>query len=141
MGRGWFYNVCEILTSLCIVTLPFHAAKQVLGHFRSQFIQSMDANAIVHDLVHKGIIANRDLTTITRKPDARQQNQYLHACLLRTCDEEALMKVCEMVVELDNPTMKALGEDMKSLLMGKCCVQVFIHVHCMLSVYLTPPWC
>ena len=137
VGRGWSYNVCEMLTSLCIVTLPFHAAKQVLGHFRSRFTESMDANAIVHDLVYKGIIGNRDLTTITRKPDARQQNQYLHACLLQTCDEDSLVKVCEMVVERGNPTMKALGEDMKSMLKGKCCVQVFIHAHCMLSVYLT----
>ena len=137
VGTGRFYNVCEMSTSLCIVTLSFHAAKQVLGHFQSQFIQSMDANAIVHDLVHKGIIGNHDLTIITRKPDARQQNQYLHACLLRTCDEEALVKVCDIVVEQVNPRMKALGEDMKSMLEGKCCVQVFIHAHCMLSVYLT----
>ena len=136
MGRGWFYNVCEMLTSLCIVTLPFHSAKQVLGHFRSRFIESMDGNAIVHELVHKGIIGNRDLTIITRRPDARQQNQMLYVCLLQTCDEEALVKVCELVIERGNPTMKALGEDIKSLLEGKCCVQMFIHAHCMLSVYL-----
>ena len=103
------------------MTLPFHAAKQVLGHFRSRFIDSVDTNAIVHELVHKGIIGNDDLTIITR-----QQNQKLHACLLQTCDEEALMKVCKIVVERGNPPMKALGEDMKSMLEGKCCVQVFI---------------
>ena len=132
VGRGWSYNVCEMLTSLCIVTLPFHAAKQVLGHFRRRFIDSMDANAIVHELVPKGIIGNRDLTNMTR-----QQNQMLHACLLQTCNEEALMKVCEIVIKRDNPTMKSLGEGMKSMLKGKCCVQVFIHVHCVLSVCLT----
>ena len=135
VDRGWLYNVCEMLTSLCIVTLPFHAAKQVLGHFQSLFIESMDANAIVHDLVHNGIIGNCDLTNMTK-----QQNQMLHVCLLQTCDEDALMKVCEIVIERDNPTMKSLGEDMKSLLKSKCCVQVFIHVHCMLSVYLTRHW-
>ena len=77
----------------------------------------MDANAIVHEFVHKGIIGNHDLTIITR-----QQNQILHVCLLHTCDEKALMKVCEIVVERGNPPMKALGEDMKSMLEGKCCV-------------------
>ena len=126
-----------MLTSLCIVTLPFHAAKEVLGHFRSRFIESMDANAIVHDLVHKGIVGNRDLTIITRKADATQQNQMLYVCLLQMCDEEALVKVCEMVVERGNLAMKSLGEDMKSMLESKCCVQVFIHAHCMLSVDLT----
>ena len=136
MGRGWSYNLCEMSTSLCIVTLPFHAAKQVLGHFQSSFIESMDANAIVHELVHESIIGNRDLTIITRKPDARQQNQMLYVCLLQMCDEEALVKVCEIVIEQGNPTMKALGEDMKSMLESRCCVQVFIHAHCMLSVYL-----
>ena len=93
----------------------------------------MDANAIAHELVHERIIGNCDLTNMTR-----QQNQMLHACLLQTCDEEALMKVCEIVIKRGNPTMKSLGEDMKKrMLEGKCCVQVFIHVHCMLSVYLT----
>ena len=123
--------------SLCVVTLPFHAAKQVLGHFQRRFIDSLDANAIVHELVQEGIIGNRDLTTITRNPDARQQSQCLHACLLQMCDEDALMKVCEIVIKQGNPTMKALGEEMKSMLEGKCCVQVFIHAHCMFNVYLT----
>ncbi len=58
----------------------------------------MDANAVVHELVHQSIIENGDLTTIMRTPDARHQNEILHACLLKTCDEEALMKVCEIIV-------------------------------------------
>ena len=98
----------------------------------------MDANAIVHDLKHQDIIGDGDLTTITRNPDARQQNQYLHACLLKKCTEDALRKMCGIIIDVQgNPRMKALGEDMKSMLEGKCCVQVFIHAHCMLSVYLT----
>ena len=80
----------------------------------------MDANAIVHDLKHQGIIGDGDVTTITRNPDARQQNQYLHACLLKKCTEDALRKVCEIIIAVQgNPAMKALGEDMKSMLMGK----------------------
>ena len=135
VDRGWLYNSYEMLTSLCIVTLPFHAAKQVLGHFQSRFIQSMDANAIVHELVHERIIGNHDLTDMTR-----QQNQMLQACLLRACDEDALMKVCKIVIERGNPAMKSLSEDMKSMLKGKYCVQVFMHAHCMLSVCLTRHW-
>ena len=94
----------------------------------------MDANAIAHELVHQSIIANGDLTTIMRTPDARQQNEILHACLLKTCDEEALMKVCEIIVGRGYPTMRALGKDMKSMLQGKCCVCVFICAHSMLSM-------
>ena len=92
----------------------------------------MDASAIVPELKRQGIIDDGGLETI-----AKTTEENLHLCFLRTCDEDALMKVCEIVIKRDNPTMKALGEGMKSMLKGKCCVQVFIHVHCMLSGYLT----
>lgn len=87
----------------------------------------MDANAIVHSLVYERIIANSDLTNITSNPDLRQRNEILHACLLRTCNEKALMKVCEIIVEQGYPTMKELGENMKSMLEGRCYVHVFIN--------------
>ena len=64
---------------------------------------------------------NGDKTTIMGTPDTTQQNEYLHACLLRTCDEEALKDVCGIIVERGYPTMRTLGQDMKSKLMeGKC---------------------
>ena len=128
----WFWPISSLWL------FPLCTAQQVLNHFRNQFIDYMDANAIVHDLKHEDIIGDGDLTTITRTPDARQQNQHLHACLLKKCTEDALRKMCGIIIDVQgNPRMKALGEDMKSMLEGKCCVQVFIHAHCMLSVYLT----
>ena len=97
----------------------------------------MDAHAIVHDLKLQDIIGDGDLTTITRNPDPRQQNQMLHVCLLKKCTEDALRKMCGIIIAVQgNPRMKALGEEMKSMLEGKCCVQVFMHTHCMLSGYL-----
>ena len=102
--------------------VPICAAQQVLGHFRGKFIDTVDADAIVHELVHQDIIANGDLTSIMRNPDAPQKNQYLHACLLRTCNEEALMSVCEIIIAVrGNPRMKGLGKEMKGMLGGKCC--------------------
>ena len=105
------WPVCELWLFL------FHAAQQVLDHFRSRFIDCMNANAVAHELVYQRIIMNGDLTTIMRTPDTTQQNEYLHACLLRTCDEEALMSVCGIIVERGYPTMRTLGQDMKSKLM------------------------
>ena len=89
----------------------------------------MDANAVVHELVHHRIIMGGDRTTIMKTPDTTQQNEYLHMCLLRTCDEEALMAVCDIIVQRGYPTMRTLGQDMKSRLDGKywVCVCVFIH--------------
>ena len=111
------WPVCELWL------FPFHAAQQVLSHFRSWFIDAVDANAIVHELVHQDIIMNGDSTTIMRNPDAGQQNQYLHACLLQKCDEEALKDVCEIIIAVKgNRRMRGLGKEMKSLLEGKWCV-------------------
>ena len=114
--------------------LSIYAAKQVLNQFRSQFLECLDANTIVYELHYRDIIAEGDLTDIRRTLAARQQNAILHACLLRTCDEEALMKVCE-IIEQGYPTMKALGRKMKSMLDGKC--YMFMHPHCMLSMFLS----
>ena len=112
-----YWPVCELWL------FPFHAAQQVLGHFRGKFIDTVDANAIVHELVHQGIIGDGDSKSIMKNTDAPQQNQYLHACLLRTCDEEALMSVCEIIIAVKgNPKMRGLGKEMKSMLEGKWCV-------------------
>ena len=60
----------------------------------------MDANAIAHELVHQSIIANGDLTTISRTPDARQQNEILHACLLKTCDDTLQKNILPSAVDV-----------------------------------------
>ena len=100
---------------------PVCAAKQVLGHFRARFIDTVDASAIVHEVVHQSIISNGDWNTITKNPDRTQQNQYLHGRLLETCDEDALRKVCKIIIDVQgNPRMNSLGNEMKNMLGGKC---------------------
>ena len=77
----------------------------------------MDTNAVMYGLKHANIISDGDLTVITRTPDAKQQNEFLHDHLLQTCDEEALLEVCEMLINMQgNRKMNSLGRDMKYLL-------------------------
>ncbi len=77
----------------------------------------------MYELKNKGIINDGDLTTITRTPGAQEKNEYLHECLKNRCDEDALMEVCEVIINVrGNPRMKGLGKKMKSALEGKLCV-------------------
>ena len=102
---------------------PISAAEQVLGDFRTRFINSVDADAIVYELKNKGIIGDGDLTTITKTPGTKEKNEYLHERLKCTCEEEDLMEVCEVIINVKgNPRMKRFGEKMKSALEGKLCV-------------------
>ena len=60
----------EVLLDLCIhlyetLFFPFHEAIQVLDHFREQFIEEMDANSVVHDLLHYKITSDGDYQDIT----------------------------------------------------------------------------
>ena len=98
---------------------PVSAAGQVLGDFRTPFIDTVDADAIVYELKNKGIIDGGDLITITRTPGSTQ-NSILHDCLLRKCDKDALMEVFAVMIAVKgNPKMKRLGEEMKSALESK----------------------
>ena len=95
---------------------PFHSglAEQILDHFRKRFIAEMDANAIVLELEHCGIISNGDQTEVRQKTNATEQNQLLHACLKKKCTVEALMDVCDIITEVKgNPKLQSLGKDMK----------------------------
>ena len=96
---------------------PFYSglAEQVLDHFRDRFIAEMDANAIVLELEHRGIISNGDQTEVRQETNPTQKNQLLHACLKKKCTLEALMVVCDVITEVKgNPKLKSLGEDMKT---------------------------
>ena len=88
----------------------------------------MDANAIIHELKHESIISSGDVNTIMKNPDETQQNEYLHARLLKTCNEDALKKVCKIIDAKGNPNMKALGNEMMKMLGsgGKCCVCMYV---------------
>ena len=104
--------------------LPFHAAKQVLDHFRDQFIADMDANTVVWDLLYKGIIPRGVQERISKVDEPKQRNEILHDCLQRTCTKEALMEVCDTIVAVrGHPKMQDLGQVMKRRLhTGECVV-------------------
>ena len=96
---------------------------QVLGHFRDRFIREVDASTIVFDLKNKGIIPDSILTAVNKETSATRQNQILYAHLESTSTKESLMTACEVIIAVQgNPKMRAVGEDMKSMLEGKCCV-------------------
>lgn len=85
----------------------------------------MDANTIVCELYHQGVISYGDMVMIQRTAGAIEQNQLLHDYLKRTCTEEALMKVCDMMMAVPgNPSMRVLGKEMKTIMEGKWCVCV-----------------
>ena len=111
-----------MLAGLCIVTLPFHAVKEVLDHFYGRFCKEMDASTIVWQLVQEGIIDDGDRTQITMQLKGRVQNQILHACLKQKCTWDAFNTVCDMIINVPgNPLMTALGNDMVwRLWTGKC---------------------
>ena len=121
---GWRgFLQCTYWPIWALWLLPLYAAEQVLCQFRDQFIAAVDANAIVHDLQHKGIIDSGDLGKITTAAGQTLQNRILYKCLEEKSTDEALMKVCDMIVAVrDNPKMRALGKDMKGMLEGKCYV-------------------
>ena len=97
--------------------------EQVLDHFRDQFIRDVDASAIVTELERNTIISYNDRMMITSSTNRIQQNQILYNCLRQRCTEEVLMAACEVIIAVQsNPRMKDLGEDMKRMLEGKCCV-------------------
>ena len=101
---------------------PFYAAKQVLSDFRDQFIADVDANTVVWELLHKDIIPRGVQERILKTDEPKQQNEILHDWLQRTCTKEALMEVCDIIVEVrGHPRMRELGEAIKRRLhTGKC---------------------
>ena len=100
---------------ICVpCVFPFHEAVQVLDDFRDQFIEEVDANAVVLELLHNNIIDRGDERRITMTLDPTQQNQFLHLILKEKCTEGAFETVCDIITAVKgNPKMKALGESMK----------------------------
>ena len=118
----------------------FCAADDVMDNIRDRFITRVDANAIVHGLEHANIISGGDLIEIKKNPDARQQSEILHRCLKRSCDEEALMEVCDMMIAVrGNRKMNSLGKEMKhqlekGIFVEHACVFVIQYL-CTVQVY------
>ena len=114
----------------CDVIFSFHAAEFVLNEYRDRFISEMDANAVFWDLFHHGIISDGDQESIAKANGRTQQNTILHACLLRTCTNEALLRACGIIISVQgNPKMSGLGEDMRRRLeSGVCAMHVCMSV-------------
>ena len=94
----------------------------------------MDASAIVFERELNGIISYNDLMMIRSSPNRMEQNEILHRLLRRKCTKEALMTVCELIIDVrGNPLMRPLGEEMKGMLEGKCsvcsCTHVYVCMH------------
>ena len=99
------------------MSLPFHAAKEVLVQFRDQFISDMDAAAVVFDLLDKGIISAGDKKDITREPNRADQNKILYETLKQKCTDETLMHTCDIIIAVEgNPRMTGFGEKLKKAL-------------------------
>ena len=90
--------------------------------YRDRFISEMDANTVINEFLYKGIIGGGIQQNISRTDCPKQQNEILHACLLRTCTDEALMTACGIIIAVQgNPRMATLGKDMqRSLESGVC---------------------
>ena len=116
---------------------PFHAAELVLKEYRERFISEMDANAVVNELLYKGLIPAGVHKKLTETDCPKQQNEFLHASLLRTCTNEALMSACDIITSVQgNPKMSALGEDMQRRLESGMCVCVCVHHDCHTNLLL-----
>ena len=141
MGNGNSPLLLTMLSGLCV--FPFHKAVQVLNDFRDQFIEEMDANAVVLELLHNNIIDRGDQRTIAANTNPTQQNQFLHLILKEKCTEEAFETVCDIITAVKgNPKMKSLGKSMKRKLEtgGYMCVWgggrgLHAWVHVVVSVY------
>ena len=75
----------------------------------------------MYDLRAANIIADSVMESIMGTADQKLKNEILHHHLVRTCTERALKKVCDIIMAVQGyPKMEELGEDMKSMLAGKC---------------------
>ena len=92
-------------------------------NYRNHFLSEIDANAVVYEFQHKGIVSDIVLQRICISYDPKQQNEILHAHLARTCTNEALMTACDIITSVKgNPRMSALGRDMQRRLESGVCM-------------------
>ena len=72
------------------------------------------------ELKHQGIISDGVQNEVMRLTSAKQQNEFLHVSLKRSCTEEALINVCNIMIKNEgNPRMKKFGKELKSALEGR----------------------
>ena len=82
----------------------------------------MDANSVVWELLHKGIVSHGVQEKISKTDEPNERNAILFDRLQRTCTRETLMEVCRIITAVKgNPKMKELGNAMKRRLeRGEC---------------------
>ena len=114
----------DVVAALCHLVSPFHAVEQVLAQFQDRFFHEVDTASIILDLVQRSIIDGGDVEAIMRENDQNLKNEILYHSLRPKCTKDTLMDVCNVIVAVqDNPVMKSLGDDMKSVLeRGRCWV-------------------
>ena len=123
---------------------PLNAAEEVLDQFREQFIDEMDAEKVVFDLLEADIIDKGDQRTITEAKDTTQQNKILHRCLKEKCTLDALMSVCVIIKAVKgNPKMAGLGNKMLRRLEMKTgmCVKVCVDACALVCVCVRARMC
>ena len=105
---------------VCILQVfSCHAAEQVVDHFRERFIADMDAKTVVMELLNIGVIDEGITNRIMREDSTKLQNEILHNCLKKTCTDDALTAVCDVIIGVcGNPRMRTLGKDMKGRLVA-----------------------
>lgn len=112
----------HIQVCLYIPWLSYCSAKEILDHFRDQFIDDIVANDVVMELLHEGIISEGVKDEITRNTERVQQNQILHLELKQRCNEGAFKAACEIISKVEgNPRMSDLGTKMKKRLETGTC--------------------
>ena len=97
-------------------TLPssIDTVEQVLDVFRQRFIADIDADAIVYELAHQGIISDADLENLRTIKGAKQKNQFLFHCLMKKNTKVSLLKVCSIMIEEEaTPKMKQFGRELE----------------------------
>ena len=93
---------------------------EVLCYFRNRFIKEVDAQCIVSDLKHKGIISDAVLFAVNREDGTTRQNKILYDHLERTSTGDSLTTVCDAMISFSgHPKMNQLGQHMKNMLQGK----------------------
>lgn len=128
----------EMLAGWSTMILLFHEAEQILDEFRGRFIQDMDSEAVVLDLLHYDIISEGDLRTIRRTMNRIQQNSFLHFYLKSKCTEDSLHIVCDIISSvMGNARMRALGIDMRRRLE----IGIGVTAGVMLRIYIHMQFC
>ena len=93
---------------------------EVLCHFRKRFIKEVDAQHIVSDLKHKGIISDAVFTAVNREDGTTRRNEILYDHLEKSSTRDSLTTVCDAMISVSgHPKMNQLGQHMKNMLQGK----------------------